>query len=87
MRVIEGIRAVLLFLTHNVTARPAPSSEYRLQRQHCGGDYGEDSGQRNSSLRRRSSHRHSPFPMRSEKTSISLQLLGGDDFEKFDIKD
>jgi len=39
-RVIEGIRAVLLFLTQNVTPRPTPSSEYRLHRQHGGGDYG-----------------------------------------------
>jgi hypothetical protein len=39
-RVIEGVRAVLRFLTQNVTPRPAPSSEYRLHRQHGGGDYG-----------------------------------------------
>ena len=39
-RVIEGVRAVLRFLTQNVTPRPAPSSEYRLNRQHGGDDYG-----------------------------------------------
>jgi hypothetical protein len=39
-RVIEGVRAVLRFLTQNVTPHPAPSSEYRLNRQHGGGDYG-----------------------------------------------
>ncbi len=72
-RVIEGVRAVLLCLTQNVTPRPAPSSEYRLQGQHCGDDYGEDSGQRDSSLRCRSSHRHFPFPEKSEKTSIDHQ--------------
>jgi hypothetical protein len=36
-RVLEGVLEVLLFLTHNVTPRPA-LAEYRLQRQHCGGD-------------------------------------------------
>lgn len=39
-RVIEGVRAVLRFLPQNITPRPAPSSEYRLHRQHGGGDYG-----------------------------------------------
>jgi hypothetical protein len=39
-RVIEGVCAVLRFLTQNVTPRPAPPSEYRLHRQHGGGDYG-----------------------------------------------
>ena len=39
-RVIEGVRAVLRFLTQNVTPRPASPSEYRLYRQHGGGDYG-----------------------------------------------
>jgi hypothetical protein len=39
-RVIEGVHAVLLFLTQNVTPRPASPSEYRLQRQQCGDDYG-----------------------------------------------
>ena len=32
-RVIESVREVLLFLTQNVTPCPAPTSEYRLQRQ------------------------------------------------------
>jgi hypothetical protein len=36
-RVLEGVLEVLLFLTHNVTPRPT-LAEYRLQRQHCGGD-------------------------------------------------
>jgi hypothetical protein len=36
-RVLDGVLEVLLFLTHNVTPRPA-LAEYRLQRQHCGGD-------------------------------------------------
>ena len=36
-RVLEGVLEVLIFLTHNVTPRPA-LTEYRLQRQHCGGD-------------------------------------------------
>jgi hypothetical protein len=39
-RVIEGVRAVLRFLTQNVTPRPASPSKYQLHRQHCGGDYG-----------------------------------------------
>src|SRR5512147_1751009 len=38
-RMIEGVRAVLRFLTQNVTSRPTPPSEYRLHRQHGGGDY------------------------------------------------
>jgi hypothetical protein len=46
--VLEGVLEVLLFLTQNVTPRPATPSEYRLQRQHCGDDYGKDSGQRDS---------------------------------------
>ena len=37
VRVLEGVFEVLLFLTYNVTPRPA-LAEYRLQRQHCGGD-------------------------------------------------
>jgi hypothetical protein len=36
-RMLEGVLEVLLFLTHNVTPRPA-LAEYRLQREHCGGD-------------------------------------------------
>jgi hypothetical protein len=39
-RVIDGVLAVLLFETQNVKPRPASSSEYRLQRQHCDGDDG-----------------------------------------------
>jgi hypothetical protein len=36
-RVLEGVRVVLLFMSHNVTPRPA-LAEYRLHRQHRGGD-------------------------------------------------
>jgi hypothetical protein len=36
-RLLDGVLEVLLFLTHNVTPRPT-LAEYRLQRQHCGGD-------------------------------------------------
>ncbi len=36
-RVLDGVLAVLLFLTYNITPRPA-LAKYRLQRQHCGGD-------------------------------------------------
>jgi hypothetical protein len=36
-RVLDGVLAVLLFLTYDITPRPA-LAEYRLQRQHCGGD-------------------------------------------------
>ena len=37
-RVLDGVLEVLLFLKHNVTPRSSPPAEYRLQRQHCGGD-------------------------------------------------
>ena len=37
-RVLDGVLEVLLFLKHNVTPRPPARAEYRLQRQHSGGD-------------------------------------------------
>ena len=40
LRVLDGVLEVLLFLKHNVTPRSSPRAEYRLQRQHCGGDQG-----------------------------------------------
>jgi hypothetical protein len=39
-RVLDGVLEVLFFLKHNVTPRSSPRAEYRLQRQHCGGDEG-----------------------------------------------
>jgi hypothetical protein len=38
LRVLDGVLEVLLFLKHNVTPRPPAPAEYRLQRQHSGGD-------------------------------------------------
>jgi hypothetical protein len=38
-RVIESVRAVLRFLTQNITPRPASTSEYQLHRQHGGSNY------------------------------------------------